>query len=108
MDLKYFVSIVFFKVYNVLTVFKFLQLGISNIQYLSVLLKNQNRISIYCCMCNNHKIVSHTISKLFHFLSDCNQNVIHTCMTPAQEKMIVMGKSIESFINVYDILSFWK
>ena len=55
-----------------------------------------------------HKIVSHTLSKLFHFLSDCNQNVIHTCMTPAQEKMIVMGKSIESFINVYDILSFWK
>ena len=73
-----------------------------------LLLKNQNRISMNCSMCINHKSGSSTLSKLFHFLSDCNQNVIHTCMTPAQEKMIVMGKSIESFINVYDILSFWK
>ena len=55
-----------------------------------------------------HKIVSHTLSQVFHFLSSYNQSVIHTCMTSAQEKMIVMDKSIESFINVYDILSFWK
>ena len=55
-----------------------------------------------------HKIVSHTLSQVFHFLSNYNQSVIHTCMTSAQEKMIVMDKSIESFINVYDILSFWK
>ena len=59
-------------------------------------------------MCINHKSGSSTLSKLFYFLSNYNQNVIHTCMTPAQEKMMVMSKSIESFINVYDILSFWK